>query len=238
MVYQRVIANNDLVIEPEGQMNWTSQTFIIPVQSHARVLPHNWTVCRRFGFFYCLDAFEVLAEPELISFTQSVHEQNTNRELYDLLRRNIANECSEKIRPIFLYHNIFSDADELCCDRQCFDYMVNGYRYMNLKVEEYIGKLTNYSDANGNTKNLNAIWSYYNPICNANIITKLGFGEGRLRRFEHLNGVPGQRTGAPYLLKIGNRWSPKLPYENPGNFLTFNWFKINVICREQTWICG
>ena len=237
MLYQRIFADKDIVMKPESQMSWTSQTFIIPVQHPTNSLPFVWTVCRRSSCFYCLDAFESFNEQELIAFTPIFQERNFRNKFYDFLTLNMIDECSEKMRPIFRYHNLFSDLDELCCYRQCFDYRFIGYRYMHLKVEEYISKLTNYSNADGNNKHINAIWSFYDPVSDANIITKLGFGEGRLRRFNHLTAVPRQRTGAPYLLKIGDQWSPKITYENPENFLTFNWFKFNIICKEQVWIC-
>ena len=43
--------------------------------------------------------------------------------------------------------------------------------------------------------------------------------------------------GKPYQLKIGNSLSSKIPYANPDDFLTFRWFKLNVMCPEQPWIC-
>ena len=237
MLYQWVFADNDIVIKPESQISWTSQTFIIPVQDPTDSLPFIWTLCRRLSCFYCLDAFESFNEQELIAFTPTFHDRSFQNEFYDLLTKNMIDECSEKVLAIFRNHNFFSDLGKLCCYRQCFNYRFNGYRYMNLKVEEYITKLTNYSNATGNNKHVNAIWSFYDPVSNANIITKLGYGEGRLRRFNHLNAVPGHRADAPYLLKIGDHWSPKIIYENPGSFLTFNWFKFNIICKEQAWIC-
>ena len=45
-------------------------------------------------------------------------------------------------------------------------------------------------------------------------------------------------VGAPYILKVGQSWTPRIPYENPEHFITFRWFKKNIICADQPWICG
>ena len=50
--------------------------------------------------------------------------------------------------------------------------------------------------------------------------------------------VAEKNISAPYILKVGNDWTPQFPYENPEHFITFKWFKINIICAEQHWICG
>ena len=41
-----------------------------------------------------------------------------------------------------------------------------------------------------------------------------------------------------WFIEVGHHWTPKIPFKNPGDFLTFNWFKKNVICADQPWICS
>ena len=36
---------------------------------------------------------------------------------------------------------------------------------------------------------------------------------------------------------MGNFWSRDIPYENPEEFVTFKWFKKNIMCQAQPWIC-
>ena len=100
---------------------------------------------------------------------------------------------------------------------------------------EYIANLTDYSEED---KHLNYLMSYYVPDCNVNIITKIGFGKGRLKRVNHSEEMRPEQPGAPYQLKVGRRWTSPIPYDNPGDFLTFRWFKHKIICAEQPWICG
>ena len=88
-------------------------------------------------------------------------------------------------------------------------------------------------------KQLNYIRSFFQLRCKVNVITKVGFGRGRLRRDRHpyLSTVP--LAGFNYVLGIeGVDFDVAIPYENPEDFLTFKWFKYNVICRDQPWICG
>ena len=104
-----------------------------------------------------------------------------------------------------------------------------------LTPTEYYKKITDYSEEG---KQLNYIMAYYSLECEANIIMKIGFGTGKLKRDDQFTGSHMQRSGIPYILKAGRHWTPKVPYDNPGSFITFSWFKNNVICADQSWICG
>ena len=50
-------------------------------------------------------------------------------------------------------------------------------------------------DYSENNKNLNLIWSYYLKDCNVNIVTKLGFGKGKLVRNHQISGFYSDRLG-------------------------------------------
>ena len=109
-----------------------------------------------------------------------------------------------------------------------------GFNEMLLTPEEYIERLIDYSEDN---KDLNTIMAFYMPTCNVNVITKLGFGIGELKRLNHPGDERLQLSGAPYMIKVGSEWSPTIPFSNPEDFVTFRWFKQNFICRVQPWIC-
>ena len=117
---------------------------------------------------------------------------------------------------------------------QSFYYFNHGYREALLTPREYFTKLTDYSEGD---KRLNYIVSYFSSKCNTNIILKIGFGTGILERKNQSDVVRYEKHGAPYQLKVGLYWTPKIPYENPDTFLTFRWFKNTVICKDQSWIC-
>ena len=101
--------------------------------------------------------------------------------------------------------------------------------------KEYYQKSTDYSE---DGKQLNYIMAYYSLECEANIIIKIGFGTGELKRAHNFDGFGDQQPDFPYILKVGHHWTPKVHYDNPGYFITFPWFKKNVICPDQPWICG
>ena len=58
---------------------------------------------------------------------------------------------------------------------------MSGYSRMLITPSQYIEKITNYSDKD---KQLNAIWANFEPECNVNVITKIGFGSEELKRFD------------------------------------------------------
>ena len=122
-----------------------------------------------------------------------------------------------------------------CCKQgQNYYYFTYGYRDALLTPREYLTKLTDYSEGDNH---LNYIMSYFSPECSTNIITKIGFGTGRLKRSNESDVLRYEESGAPYQLKVGHRWTPKIPYYNPDDFLTFHWFKHSVMCKDQSWIC-
>ena len=141
--------------------------------------------------------------------------------------------CNELFRPIYLEHNHFVERYG-CCHGQSSRYLSSGFSKLLLTPEEYIRKLTDYSEEQ---KQLNYIMAFYMPSCNANIVAKIGFGMGALKRQKLGGNNQSPVVGVPYMLNVGSFWSPRFPYENPEEFITFRWFKKNFICRENPWIC-
>ena len=153
---------------------------------------------------------------------------------YSKLKAYVMEECDRLFEPIYeqLNHFIFKEG---CCEGQFYYYLTYGFKEAMHTPTEYIERLFDYSEEG---KHLNYILSYYNSKCQVNIITEIGFGMGTLKRANHRRGLKDQVQGVPYMLKVGHEWTSRIPYENPGDFVSFSWFKMNVICPDQPWICG
>ena len=67
------------------------------------------------------------------------------------------------------------------CLGQFNDYYSNGYFDASLTPGLYLEKLTDYGTRN---KILNHIWSFYMHDCGVNVIYRLGFGTGDLKRVD------------------------------------------------------
>ena len=122
-----------------------------------------------------------------------------------------------------------------CCVGHYCHYFTFGYNEAMMTPKEYYNRLTDYSEEG---KQLNYILAYYSILCDVNIILEIGFGSGDLQRVDHFNGEYIQRVGTPYILKVGYHWTPEIPYDNPGDFVSFPWFKRNLMCLSRPWICG
>ena len=224
----------DIVINSAIRLNWTSQTFIIPVKSQ---LGYPWTICRKFSDVYCLDNYETTRELDTEPAFQAFFKLRTTTASmhisYYWLEYSAIAKIERLFRPFYIHHNFFVDREN-CCLGQFHQYFAEGFKKMLLTPEKYIEELADYSEED---KNLTAIWAFFEPVCKVNVITKLGFGKGELKRFNNSPNMAPQRDGAPYLLKLGKNWIADIPYDDPGHFLAFHWFKSNVICLEQPWIC-
>ena len=49
---------NDLVVQPKIQSNWTSLKFLISMNPPYEPIPYSWTVCTKFSNLYCLENYE------------------------------------------------------------------------------------------------------------------------------------------------------------------------------------
>ena len=227
--------SNDIVVNSSRESGWSSVLFVIPID-----VPHNflWNTCRLNSVYYCLHAF-------MTENNQSdwAYERRPGNELrlsdptIKMLRylQAFANaECLKIFEPFRTKHNLFVFRDGCCIAHYCH-YFTFGFTEALLTPKEYYNRITDYSE---NGKVLNYIMAYYSHRCEMNIIMELGFGVGELKRVNHFGGNELQREGVPYLLKVGYHWTPEVPYDNPGDFITFGWFKKKVICADRPWICG
>ncbi|XP_075256534.1 uncharacterized protein LOC142349017 [Convolutriloba macropyga] len=128
-----------------------------------------------------------------------------------------------------------------CCVRQSSQYIQNGQR-KGLSPEQYLAQASNYSSHN---KHLMYITTRFEPSICKNIITGLGFGS---RIFDHVRFIGAMDTSIGFIFPPSlsshsrGRYDEMMPIrtfteESLERILTFDWFKTNVICKDQSWIC-
>ena len=232
------VEQSDLVVYPLKESSWSSQIFILPVKT-----PNNylWFSCNRRSRFYCVFSFETdfmqqnnAIELRLGTNLGTFHNDRTSHKMLRFLNAQARKTSDEIFESNFWTHN-FLGVRESCCPRQYASYYANGFLRSNQTPREFFLKLTDYSVEN---KTLNLIKSFYLPFCKFHVITKLGFGIGKLKRSQRQSVLRTAIPEAPYRLFIGKNSTPEIPFDNPGDFLTYSWFKKNVICQDQPWICG
>ena len=228
------VRGNDIVVNSTAELNWSSTIFMIPV-----ALPYNhfWDVCRTKSSYYCLVSFEVqtgLSNPAFeLRMGNNLNPLGEISNRQKRLKKFAVEECDSAFRAAFQLHNYYVLRED-CCQGQCIYYFSYGFKEALITPTEYFAKITDYSEEN---KHLNYLLSYYDCECEVNIITKIGFGSGSLKHEQQRSDMHEEPQGKPYQLKVGQGWSPKIPYDNPGYFLTFRWFKHYVMCPDQPWIC-
>ena len=226
---------NDIVVNSTVNSNWTSLMFIIPIDAPRNILSSR---CRQQSIYYCLHAFvsdpiSSTSKAVQVRFRDHIDPQDPTVVAFKFIKFSASQECRQLLEPVYRDHNLFLFHDGCCLDHYCH-YFMFGYGLALLTPKEYYEKLTDYTDEG---KVLNFIMAYHSPDCEANVIMELGFGKGEVNTIHSFRGMPPEQPGLPYLLKVGHHWAPKIPYENPRDFITFSWFKKNVICADQPWIC-
>ena len=79
------------------------------------------------------------------------------------------------------------------------------------------------------------------PTICSNVIIEVGFGPGNFRRSHQ----PTVVEGAPYVILgreledagLRHMASAYFNYSTVDQELTFHWFKHNIMCRDNAWIC-
>ena len=94
---------------------------------------------------------------------------------------------------------------------------------------QYHEKITDFSSEN---KQLNYIGAFYSTTLCVNVIVQVGFGIGSLQ-IDVANNVT-----TTFILTRGSMDSVFMfKREMIQQQLTFDWFKVNYICRDLPWIC-
>ncbi|XP_075242039.1 uncharacterized protein LOC142336935 [Convolutriloba macropyga] len=133
-------------------------------------------------------------------------------------------------------------SEGVCCFSQIRQYEKHGQAF-GLSPEDYMAKITNFSTPG---KNLNRLRVRYDCETDLNIILELGFGVGRLKI--HFYSPIKSNTSFAIIPRFDPKTTPNqlrknlkpmytFPFTDPGNHLTFDFFKKTFVCRAQPWIC-
>ncbi|XP_075264550.1 uncharacterized protein LOC142356548 [Convolutriloba macropyga] len=206
--------------------NWESLQFKLPTD-----LNYYGRKCRQYSQYYCLDKYETQFQ-EMHSEWQVTRLKKTEKYYEQSFKHLIVNYWKD-INMIDQYRT------DGCCDLQASKYLLNGYLNKRMTPAEYLDKIADYSNDNINLNSISAF--YWSKIC-MNVILGVGFGPGPLMRENILEEIPN----APYIFP-GQEFSqsigiPGIPsavfgYVNPGVDLTFHWFKVHIMCKDNPWIC-
>ena len=227
-------AHDIVVNNTNHNSTWKSLLFMFPVDI---AYNHLFSICRARTNYYCLLGYATDYDLESIAVSlkvrRNVRSSDPAVQQLQFMKSTAERECRSHFKHIYRKHNfIFKDG---CSERFYFPYFSFGFIESLFTLKEYYERLTDYSE---NDKRLNFIMAFYSPVCEANVIMELGFGIGDLKRPNQFEGYRTHRPGLSYILKVGSQWTPRIPYENPEDFLIFSWFKKNLICAAQPWICG
>ncbi|XP_075256203.1 uncharacterized protein LOC142348657 [Convolutriloba macropyga] len=114
-----------------------------------------------------------------------------------------------------------------CCENQLATYIENG-QLLGLEPNVYLARAVNFT---GQDKKVNLIRSKFSKRLCVNIISEVGFGSGPLR-------INGGLRGAVFILNPNDKGIYFFSRRYIVDQLTFDWFKLNIMCEEQTWICS
>ncbi|XP_063717327.1 uncharacterized protein LOC134844532 [Symsagittifera roscoffensis] len=193
---------------------WKSQVF---------AFPNPWLIsgrnCARNSKHVCLFKYEY-------SVRQG-EERDTSMEFDTLL-------FGALVRPNFRKYNFYSLFPEHygtgpCCSFQKQVYKKFGSSY-GVGPRDYWANLTNF---NSQGKQLNWILVNYRPHVCLNVIQSVGYGEGVF--VYHGN----YELDYPMAIPLRNAYEYYvIPDEGAlEHFLSYDWLKERLICRDQPWIC-
>ncbi|XP_075265904.1 uncharacterized protein LOC142358383 [Convolutriloba macropyga] len=118
-----------------------------------------------------------------------------------------------------------------CCDFQNFVYATRAHPY-GISPHSFINVVTNFTVAG---KNLQFVKARFHPFFCLNVITTLAYGNGGSQLLVEGGSPAAQFMLPPNILEpyhtlIISRRALEVA-------LTFDWFKQNVMCKAQPWIC-
>ncbi|XP_075253383.1 uncharacterized protein LOC142345282 [Convolutriloba macropyga] len=196
----------------KATQGWHSQVFTIPGR-----LTNNGKLCAKRSVTFCFRSFRLESEQD---YGLSL---NSSDEVV---------KFESLIKASFQKFNWFSgrakDRDSGgCCSDQVDSFTKFGLWNL-LSAQDYMSKATNFITGH---KPLNWIKAYFHKDVCANVIVEVGFGGGRMR-------ITGEfQPYADYILQMRNETALRYRPKRLQAHLTFNWFKHNVICVSQNWIC-
>ncbi|XP_063722773.1 uncharacterized protein LOC134850910 [Symsagittifera roscoffensis] len=217
-----VIGLSDCSVQPEE--HWTSLIFWVP--NHSTFFGRS---CLRQSHHYCLHTYERENNNRNAILPDGEHLSPLNRSAYEhMLQMNF----ERIIRPMWRRINFFAEFEEAggCCATQVAKYVHYGYS-KQLTPHEYYEKLVDYTEQH---KRLNFLRAYFDPTVCLNFIVEVGFGTGPMN-----NDIGFLRQQSRLAFPPAPGVHPRLfSSENPENEITFHWFKHNIMCVSQPWICN
>ncbi|XP_063727422.1 uncharacterized protein LOC134854973 [Symsagittifera roscoffensis] len=113
-----------------------------------------------------------------------------------------------------------------CCMKQLGVYKEWGQEH-GISPQEYYEEVINFTSDN---RKVNLISAQYSRSLCVNIVTSIGFGTGPIAAHENHQ--------ATYILSPNTGGMIHFfPYDKIRDQLTWDWFKLNILCEEQAWIC-
>ncbi|XP_063728184.1 uncharacterized protein LOC134855576 [Symsagittifera roscoffensis] len=196
-----------------SSLDWESMLFIIPSDYSSDVRSH---LCHKYSTRFCFMG-------KVINAIKSERSEEDDDYF------NFIELISRVYRHInwFSISYVFVREEGTCCLSQLGSYRKFGME-RGLSPDSYMNEVTDFSSRN---KKLNFIKAHFNRNLCVNLISEVGFGTGELVIF-------GEYHNAFFLLNEGNnKMFHFFPYNNIKDQLTFEWFKLNIMCDEQPWIC-
>ncbi|XP_075258765.1 uncharacterized protein LOC142350710 [Convolutriloba macropyga] len=211
---------------PPDEVAWESLVFTIP-----NAITEKGRACSMLSSYYCLEGYEGdmgEGDPD-----NEMELGTPNRQMRIAQLNRVGNDFANQIFPVYLGINFFVNptGNINCCSRQKDVYIRHGLKLLELTPSEYLTKLTNYND--DPSRKLNYLEVNYNERCNINFITQIGFGPG----FFKINGQ-NRRPEAKLMFPLMSIPSIEFPNFGAEDYLTFHWFKYNIICQDHPYICG
>ncbi|XP_075248096.1 uncharacterized protein LOC142341101 [Convolutriloba macropyga] len=194
-----------------SRITWMSHHFILPGR-------FTWlgVKCRDVSQHFCL--YSILYDHRFFINRMPLE---SDLEVFESVIRH-------SFTSINWYSMFQSNDSESCCEFQSFIYKNHGWR-KGVSPELFLDHVFDFSLTN---KQVNYIYATYAENLCHNVITEVGFGPGKLR----LNGRILQNT--PFIFPIQNTGEIKfIPANYVRSSLTYNWFRSEIICAAQPWIC-
>ncbi|XP_075255892.1 uncharacterized protein LOC142348419 [Convolutriloba macropyga] len=172
--------------------------------------------CHDFSGFFCLRKYYITARVSPRVF----HWSDTMR------MHKLASQ-------VFFNYNWFSldpkDEDHGCCYSQIKTYMSYGQPF-GLSPDQYVARMTDLTSST--YRRLNTVRLRYDWLKCLNIIERIGFGDGNIVKLE--GGFPNRSIALP-----PNPTGDLFVFRSDAidKEMTFDWFKKNIMCPDQPWIC-
>ncbi|XP_075262679.1 uncharacterized protein LOC142354302 [Convolutriloba macropyga] len=213
-----------LALESTYIGNWGSLVFAIPNQ-----FTELGRICANQSSHYCLSCYRTLYSNEKVIENDEFPEYDS-----DVPPKGLIQEFENKILALWNRINFFSTISFVnCCKDQANKYVVYGYLNSKMSPDAYLEKLTDYKDEE---MRINYIGVHYDPSRCWYVITELGFGAPPVIYYPELTDNRG--LDKPYVFPPQPGREPSiLTFPHLRARLSFGWFKRNIMCKDQPWIC-